>query len=189
VFTFHEDSLASATPNSTMEQTERTKQFQHQASILQRLIFSHFPVIEVRIRKIMRASTSAIRNSLRQAVQKAYETGQISKLFHGFTFNIRLGDNLLQNDTDMLRITKDFFKFIHRFFYSPRLERPLAMRAKQFPREKDKIFTEFLRGLFSFSISLRESAGRESSIIDGYVFKQFINTNQLDLYRLYLQRY
>lgn len=115
IFTLYDDAVL------LQQQANAQDKKSQQVSELQKLLFEQFSVIELRLRKLLKACMIAIRNHLKQGILQAQENGQISKIFHGFTFNLRLGNNLLQADQEVIRYSKEFFKFVRSFFYSPRL--------------------------------------------------------------------
>jgi hypothetical protein len=69
VFIFHDD--------------EDSKDFLQQASQLQKLIFSHFAIIELRMRRLLKACSAAIKSYLRQAIHQTQQIGKLSSvIFH-----------------------------------------------------------------------------------------------------------
>ncbi|KAL0487480.1 hypothetical protein AKO1_004194, partial [Acrasis kona] len=113
VFVFHDD---------TSTNTFHTKEFIQHASQLQKLIFSHFAIIEHRMRKLLKSCSVAIRNYLRQAITQTQQVGKIASIFQGSTFNIRLLEYSIQTDNDVSKSARDFQRFIISFFHAPRLE-------------------------------------------------------------------
>lgn len=69
---FHEDTSRDCSRSS--------KDFLQQASQLQKLIFSHFAIIEHRMRRLLKACNIAIRNYLRQAINQTQQIGKISSV-------------------------------------------------------------------------------------------------------------
>lgn len=122
---------------------------QSQIVQLQKLLFSHFGVIELRIRRLMRYCTISIKNALRTAIQQAQEAGVLKKHFQGFSFTMKLEQQVLHSDLELQRASKDMFTFVHTFFSAPRLERPLWLRGTSVPWEREQLFTQFSSHFFS----------------------------------------
>jgi len=120
--------LNESTSTQQQQQQQQQTPYQTQINQLHKLIFSNFEIFELRFRKLMKNCTVSIRNSLRQAIIQVHETGNLKKTFHGVTFNIKLLPQALQADMEVLKASKDLFRFVHSFFAAPRLEVSVTKR-------------------------------------------------------------
>jgi hypothetical protein len=143
VIIFHE----AATQTQGVDAMKAKNEFAQISGQLQKLLFSHFAIIEHRMRKLLKVCSNAIRNRLREAVDQAKDCDQLSKIFHGFTFNVRLIEHALQADQEVCDSAKDFQRFILSFIHSPRLEKPLWYTHSTFMVDKVNIFSQFLNHL------------------------------------------
>lgn len=87
---------------------------------LQRLIFSHFPLFEHRLRKLLNSCKQALQKYLKKIVEDAKEAGRLEEMFSGFTFNVRSFHGCLQESEEISKASIDFHRFVISFLHAPR---------------------------------------------------------------------
>ncbi|EFC41977.1 predicted protein [Naegleria gruberi] len=116
-------------------------------SQLQRLIFSHFPIFEHKLRKLLNSCKNSIQNYLKKKVDEARESDKLDEIFSGFTFNIKSFHGCLQDSEEISNASIDFNKFIISFLHAPRFNEPIWQSQSLLPLEKSNNFSTFLTDL------------------------------------------
>jgi len=102
--------------------TNNDKDELQNSSQLQRLILSHFPIFEHRLRKLVNSCKTSIQNYLIKIVEEARNRGNLEDIFSGLTFNVKSFNGCLQEDEDISNASLDFHRFIISFLHAPRFD-------------------------------------------------------------------
>ncbi|KAG2387285.1 hypothetical protein C9374_001617 [Naegleria lovaniensis] len=132
---------------------------------LQRLIFSHFPLFEHRLRKLLNTCKQALQKYLKKIVEDAKEAGRLEEMFSGFTFNIRSFHGCLQESEEISKASIDFHRFIISFLHAPRFHSPIWQSHSLMPFKKGNDFSSFLNDLLLLTNEDPQNKGFMTQII------------------------